>query len=212
MARVGDVYPSKFLKSEDMIRDGVDYYDLTVTETSVTEFEGGKKQIVLAFQEIDQTLGLNATNAAYMVNASGTDESDGWVGRRVRAKPVPMVRPFQGHTHSIVLSKIPGATKPTPASNPASQLAGQPPATHPAVAARTAAAAVLKKYKTTKEEFAPEWKGAVASLGKPEAVFTVNDWRGIGQMFEEKFGSGTVEGESGPGIPDDQIPFLHNSY
>ena len=80
--RSADVYPSKYLKAEEI--DG----DLTVTVKSVgleqLENKEGKKQDkpIVYFKEIDKGMVCNKTNWTLIAEQHG-DESDEWTGKQI---------------------------------------------------------------------------------------------------------------------------------
>jgi hypothetical protein len=80
--RSADVYPSKYLKAEEI--DG----DLTVTIKSVAleqlENKEGKKQDkpIVYFREVDKGMVVNKTNWTLIAEQHG-DESDDWIGQQI---------------------------------------------------------------------------------------------------------------------------------
>lgn len=78
--RIGDAFPSAFLKASDLQgRSFVVTIDTVVTE----EMIDGKKKPVVHFQGTDKGLVLNMTNANAMSKAFGSDETDTWKGQSI---------------------------------------------------------------------------------------------------------------------------------
>ena len=86
MPNVNDIY-GDFLKQEHLTRPAI----LTITETGITEFQDGKKQIVLHFKGTDKVLGLNVTNANFCADAFANPNSDEWIGRQIEVYADPNV-------------------------------------------------------------------------------------------------------------------------
>ncbi len=80
--RSNDVYPSKYLKAEELDAD----LTVTIDRVEVEELESndGKKQNkpVAYFKEVDKGLIINKTNWAGIAKQHG-DESDDWVGKQI---------------------------------------------------------------------------------------------------------------------------------
>lgn len=77
-----DVFPSNFLKAENLKNDAGKYGTMIVTVKSIdtSEFDDGKKQRVLSFEETPQALGINKTNWNTIAEITGQDDDDNWIG------------------------------------------------------------------------------------------------------------------------------------
>jgi hypothetical protein len=78
--RRGDVFPSKWLKAED-IED-----DVTVTISNVVEEEmpdGESTKPIIYFREIEKGLCCNVTNWNTIETLTGEDDSDNWEGHQI---------------------------------------------------------------------------------------------------------------------------------
>lgn len=78
-----DVYPSRFLKAEDLD----DELTLTITRVEMATLQGNKgeeqhKPIVF-FQEVAKGLIINKTNWKLIAGATGEDDSDNWKGKQI---------------------------------------------------------------------------------------------------------------------------------
>ena len=87
MPALNDMYPSKYLKAEDLRgKDGKGWreYQLTVKNVGLEEMggESNEKKWVLHFEKAEKGLVLNRTNAQTLADAYG-DESDEWLGQKV---------------------------------------------------------------------------------------------------------------------------------
>ena len=93
MPRVGDLYPDKFMKAHHLeeMDPEAEHYVFKIRSTDVTEYEDGKKQLVLRFFETNLELGLNKGNATMLEKIFESDESDDWVGKKI-ALHVEVVR------------------------------------------------------------------------------------------------------------------------
>ena len=83
--KASEVFPSKYLKSEDI---GEEQPILTITKFELVTYggEGGeKKEIkpVLSFKETEKLLQLNKTNNKTLIKLYG-DETDDWIGKRIK--------------------------------------------------------------------------------------------------------------------------------
>jgi hypothetical protein len=117
MPRIGDMYPSKWLKASDCEDE-----DLVVTIDRVVEEEIGQQRDlkwVLYFQELDKGLVLNKTNTTTIAKLWG-DNTDDWEGCQVTLYATEVQ--FQGDMVEAirVRSKPPKAkkSKPTPSVMP----------------------------------------------------------------------------------------------
>lgn len=95
---------SAFLKAETLDKGGGNYRTMVVTISGVSshEFEDGKKQRVLSFNECGQQLGLNITNWDSVAEITGKDDDDDWIGSKIElyvdknvtfgSKKIPAIR------------------------------------------------------------------------------------------------------------------------
>jgi hypothetical protein len=121
MPRIGDMYPSKWLKASDCEDE-----DLVVTIDRVVEEEIGQQRDlkwVLYFKELDKGLVLNKTNTTTIAKLWG-DNTDDWEGCQVTLYATEVQ--FQGDMVEAirVRSKPPKAkkpAKPTPAVQPVNE-------------------------------------------------------------------------------------------
>ena len=76
---VGEYFPSKFLKAEDIKRD------LTLTISGLEEEAVGKDDTkpVMRFTEIEKGFVINKTNAATITEILGTDRPAEWIGKKI---------------------------------------------------------------------------------------------------------------------------------
>lgn len=84
MPRIGDVYPSKFLKAADL--EGPTRSQITSVGTEVF---GDKKEIKLVATVAGQSkpMVLNVTSARFLEELTGSDDSDDWTGQDVLLVP-----------------------------------------------------------------------------------------------------------------------------
>jgi hypothetical protein len=74
MPTLNDMFPSRFLKAQDL-KGG----RRTVTVLKVTEEEiGDETKFVCWFKELEKALALNKTNAVTLSELSGSESSDDW--------------------------------------------------------------------------------------------------------------------------------------
>lgn len=92
MPKVSEMIESKFLRKEDFDEDRV----ATIKGVSPETMQGkaGETKWVLFFREFQKGLVLNTTTIRVLEQAFG-DDSDGWVGKRVKIYVDPNVS-FQG--------------------------------------------------------------------------------------------------------------------
>ena len=88
MPRINDVYAGDYLKADALDLGGGRYKTVQVTiQTAkvgtVGEGNDAKDQIVISYAEIDQSLGLNKTNAENIARITGSFDTDGWIGKRI---------------------------------------------------------------------------------------------------------------------------------
>ena len=83
MAKIGEIYSGSGLKAEDVpdLEDGG--LIVTIKGGEVKQYDDGPK-IVLSFRETDKVLTVNKTNAEALVKLSGSDDSDDWLGLKIK--------------------------------------------------------------------------------------------------------------------------------
>lgn len=97
------LYPSKYLKHEDFPEDTT----LTICKVEMISFvdpageNPPEKKPGVFFKEEEKILVLNKTNATSIAEVTGSDDTDGWVGKRITltvqdvssfGKTVPAIR------------------------------------------------------------------------------------------------------------------------
>jgi len=118
MPRVSDTYPDKFMKAHHLEEMDPDAENLifTISDTGMTVFNDGKKQILLKFAETHLELGLNKGNAAMCQELFGSDDSDDWIGKKLAL-----------HVEIVTNSMAPGGKGPAiRVSAKATKLANKP--------------------------------------------------------------------------------------
>lgn len=105
--KLTDTYESnsKYLKSEHfaigiMPNGRVRYGTMTVKIVGVKSgaFQDGRKQRVLNFEGIDKELGLNVTNYKRIIDLTGYDDDDNWIGHEIGLYVDPYVQNKDGST------------------------------------------------------------------------------------------------------------------
>lgn len=85
MPRIGDVFPSRFIKAEELAGRA----PATVTIESVDlETIGEDRKLVAHFIGAVRGLVLNRTNARALAEICGSDDTDNWLGARIRIVPI----------------------------------------------------------------------------------------------------------------------------
>lgn len=84
MAKLGEMLQSKYLKKDDVEDDMV----VTIVGTkkaniAMDDQEPDIKWLV-KFKELEKPLVLNSTNTQLIFKATGTDDTDDWVGKQVK--------------------------------------------------------------------------------------------------------------------------------
>ena len=82
MPRVGDMFPSRFLKESDVVEPKL----YTVKSVTIEEIgRPGEEELkaVVHFEETEKQMTLNKTNAQRMEKALGSDNSDDWKGKQI---------------------------------------------------------------------------------------------------------------------------------
>jgi hypothetical protein len=90
-----DVFPSKYLKAENLATGGGKYTTMVLTIAGIDTsepFDDGKTQRMLHFEEDGRTLGLNATNWDAIASITGKDDDEDWVGSVIELFVDPRVR------------------------------------------------------------------------------------------------------------------------
>lgn len=123
MARRSDIYGGEWIKAtqngnidagSNLPRDD-DRMVLTIKGKATThEWDDGRKQAVLAFEETDMRLGLNATNWDAIAAMTGEEDDANWGGTVVELFVVPEPKSKTGHAIRV---RKPKNAKPAPASN-----------------------------------------------------------------------------------------------
>lgn len=94
--RIGDAFPSKYLRAEDLQGKTP-----LVTITDVTrERVFGEDRLVVAFLGRQKRLLLNRTNARTIAALLGSEETDDWAGHQIRL--VSQAVRFQGGTTQAI--------------------------------------------------------------------------------------------------------------
>lgn len=117
-----DVFPSKWIKSDDIPEDG----NLVLTVDTIAWEQVGQDQesrMILRFGEIEQGLVVNKTNAVTLGNLFGKNPN-GWVGKRIALFATPVS--FGGKT--VMGVRVNPRAPKQPAQKPAN---GQPAAATP---------------------------------------------------------------------------------
>jgi hypothetical protein len=79
MAKVSDLFQSRFLRADDL---GDHRVKVTIDQVRVEPLHGGRKP-VLYFRGKSKGLILNATRARALATILGTEETDEWIGSTV---------------------------------------------------------------------------------------------------------------------------------
>jgi hypothetical protein len=97
MAKIGDIYPSKFLKADDF--KGQQNVTLTIKATPLEE-PFGEQKTVLYFHETEKAFTLNPTNARIVVQLLEDDETDNWIGAKITLTPA--MRNIAGQLKKVI--------------------------------------------------------------------------------------------------------------
>ena len=107
MANINNLFPSKWLKAQDLPAGGV---TVTISNMVMEDVEQGKPpQPVLHFHGKDKGLVLNKTNAMLIAHTYGI-ESDAWVGKPIHLHKEPVQ--FQGRIVDAIRCKGPSGPPP----------------------------------------------------------------------------------------------------
>lgn len=82
--KISDAFPSTYLKADDLNGSR----PVVVIRSIKFENLGDERKSVLYFEGKDKGLVLNKTNANAITDILGTDETDYWVGARIRLYPI----------------------------------------------------------------------------------------------------------------------------
>ena len=80
--KMGDVFPSKYLRAEDLEEDLVVTMGKVTMEEMTQKYGPRTEKPVLHFKELDKALVINKTNWALIAKQHG-EESDAWEGKRI---------------------------------------------------------------------------------------------------------------------------------
>ncbi len=99
MAKLDEMFPSKFMKASDIDQD----YEVTIVEVStdtVGQGDQAEEKYIVHLDEFDKGFVLNKTNAGLIAAQYGND-TDGWIGKKIvltvedvsyQGKSVPAIR------------------------------------------------------------------------------------------------------------------------
>lgn len=90
MPRLSDLYPSRYLKADDLPEEGI---IVTIRSVELEKMTDGKDKPVIYFDEIEKGLVCNKTNANTIGKMYG-DDTDQWEDERVTIFPSEVS--FQG--------------------------------------------------------------------------------------------------------------------
>ncbi len=109
MVKVSDVYKGggSFLSAK--LADELELYqtDLKIEDVELKEIKEDKK-LILSFEDMEELLPLNVTNARILQDAMG-DETDDWLGNTIQLLPVK--RNFQGRMVDAIQVMVVGQKK-----------------------------------------------------------------------------------------------------
>ena len=78
--KFNEMFPSKYLKASDLA-DGPRV--LTISDVAQESFSDGQQKWVVYFSDHDKALVLNKTNAGAIAKATGSQDTNGCIGKRV---------------------------------------------------------------------------------------------------------------------------------
>lgn len=124
MPNVGDVYTATdWIKAKSdgtlELEGNPRTAELTIAGSDLSTFDDGSSQISLSFEECEQQLGLNKTNANIIADALGVMDTDGWIGAKITLGTIPQPRSKTGKGVSVF--------NVTPAGAPGMTTAAAPP-------------------------------------------------------------------------------------
>jgi hypothetical protein len=121
MVTRAEAFPSRFLKADDLQRPVV----LKVTGSNYEKLNGldgkSKQKVVLSFAKTEKQLALNSTNFETMMDLTGENDSDNWVGAKIELYPTQTT--MQGKMVNCIRIRKPGEL-------PQSNSAGAPITAH----------------------------------------------------------------------------------
>ena len=85
---VNDLFPSKYLSGEDLVKSGEVFLTIKAVERDALPDKAGDKVVkgVVRFEEEKRGLVLNRTNANRIAKMHST-ETDNWVGKKITLYP-----------------------------------------------------------------------------------------------------------------------------
>lgn len=84
MPKLSSVFKSDYLKADEIPEEGM---VLTITEVEIKEVGQGKDadtKPVISFKEVEKALVANKTNCNTIAKLTGSDDTDDWVGHKIR--------------------------------------------------------------------------------------------------------------------------------
>jgi hypothetical protein len=82
MPKIGDIYPSKYLKDSDLTTPLL----LTIKRVTIEDVGRGSDRDtkpVIHFEETAKMLTVNKTNAKRVEKITGSDDTDNWPGKKI---------------------------------------------------------------------------------------------------------------------------------
>lgn len=201
---INNAYPSRFLRSADIEGDQT-YTIKNIEVETVGQGKDAEEKPIVYFEEVEQGLALNKTNANAIAALYGP-ETDAWPGKRVTLFSTEVE--FAGKmTLAIrVRLKAPGSGKAAPKSAPPAD--DFPKNADPVAAAKMQAwNAFMAKWTAFRAENPAEgtvanrnakWLAACTdyqeTMRKSEEQMTEADWRALAQEIEKNYhvASGTM--------------------
>ncbi len=119
---MNDLYPSKYLKAEDITQP------LLVTISGLAQEEVGQsrdRRPVLYFSELAKGLILNKTVYIEIANHLGQEDTDNWRGGKIQL--VRGMTQFQGKPIACIRTRSVTVPPPAPAASPFAAPSGRPP-------------------------------------------------------------------------------------
>lgn len=113
MPNINDAFPSKYLKADDLKGNRI---LVTIDHVSFETVGDDENKAIVYFRGKDKGLVLNRTNAASIVEITGSAETDDWHGHRVVLFPTKV--DFQGKRTLAIRIDNPPKGKPAPPPPP----------------------------------------------------------------------------------------------
>lgn len=85
--KISKAFPSRFIKAADLDGKPQVFTILTVNMEMIGQGSDAEEKPIVFFDETDQGLVLNKTNANMITELLGTDETNGWKGKRICLYP-----------------------------------------------------------------------------------------------------------------------------